>query len=55
MMEHLIKKSEIKHGVGLDLLLMMKEIGRGAHHFTINRNIWGAEWAYTMDGVSRRN
>jgi len=46
--EYLLAHPEIKHGkiaVGFN---PDEEIGRGAHHFDVEK--FGAEWAYTMDG-----
>lgn len=46
--EFLLANPEIKHGkisVGFN---PDEEIGRGAHHFDVEK--FGAEWAYTMDG-----
>ncbi len=48
--EYLLAHPEIKHGriaVGFN---PDEEIGRGAHHFDVEK--FGAEWAYTMDGSS---
>ena len=48
--EFLLAHPEIKHGriaVGFN---PDEEIGRGAHHFDVEK--FGAEWAYTMDGSS---
>ena len=48
--EFLLANPEIKHGriaVGFN---PDEEIGRGAHHFDVEK--FGAEWAYTMDGSS---
>ena len=47
-MKYLIAHPEIKHG---DLRVGFtpdEEIGRGAHHFDLEK--FNAEWAYTMDG-----
>ena len=47
-MKYLIAHPEIKHG---DLRVGFtpdEEIGRGAHHFDVEK--FNAEWAYTMDG-----
>ncbi|AZI54065.1 peptidase T [Epilithonimonas vandammei] len=46
--EFLLANPQIKHGrisVGFN---PDEEIGRGAHHFDVEK--FGAEWAYTMDG-----
>ena len=46
--EFLLANPEIKHGrisIGFN---PDEEIGRGAHHFDVEK--FGAEWAYTMDG-----
>ena len=46
--EYLVAHPEIKHGriaIGFN---PDEEIGRGAHHFDVEK--FGAEWAYTMDG-----
>lgn len=46
--EFLLSNPEIKHGrisIGFN---PDEEIGRGAHHFDVEK--FGAEWAYTMDG-----
>lgn len=48
--EFLLAHPEIEHGriaVGFN---PDEEIGRGAHHFDVEK--FGAEWAYTMDGSS---
>jgi tripeptide aminopeptidase len=47
-MEFLIKNPEIKHGKIRVGFTPDEEIGRGAHHFDVEK--FGAEWAYTMDG-----
>ena len=47
-MEYLIKHPEIKHGKIRVAFTPDEEIGRGAHHFNVEK--FGAEWAYTMDG-----
>ena len=47
-MEHLIKHPEIKHGKIRIGFTPDEEIGRGAHHFDVEK--FGADWAYTMDG-----
>ena len=47
-MEHLIKNPEIKHGKIRVGFTPDEEIGRGAHHFDVEK--FGADWAYTMDG-----
>src|SRR5659263_715372 len=47
-MEFLIKNPEIKHGKIRVGFTPDEEIGRGAHHFEVEK--FGADWAYTMDG-----
>ncbi len=47
-MEYLINNPEIKHGKVRVGFTPDEEIGRGAHHFDVEK--FGAEWAYTMDG-----
>lgn len=47
-MEFLIKNPDIKHGKIRVGFTPDEEIGRGAHHFDVEK--FGAEWAYTMDG-----
>jgi tripeptide aminopeptidase len=47
-MEFLIKNPAIKHGKIRVGFTPDEEIGRGAHHFDVDK--FGAEWAYTMDG-----
>jgi tripeptide aminopeptidase len=47
-MEFLINNPEIKHGKIRIAFTPDEEIGRGAHHFDVEK--FGAEWAYTMDG-----
>ncbi len=47
-MEFLINNPEIKHGKIRVGFTPDEEIGRGAHHFDIEK--FGAQWAYTMDG-----
>ena len=47
-MEFLIKNQEIKHGKIRVGFTPDEEIGRGAHHFDVEK--FGCEWAYTMDG-----
>ena len=47
-MEFLIKNPEIKHGKIRVGFTPDEEIGRGAHHFDVDK--FGCEWAYTMDG-----
>ena len=47
-MELLIKNPDIKHGKIRIGFTPDEEIGRGAHHFDVEK--FGAEWAYTMDG-----
>lgn len=46
--EHLIDHPEIKHGPIQIGFTPDEEVGRGAHHFDVDK--FGAEWAYTMDG-----
>lgn len=47
-MEFLIQNPEIKHGTIRVGFTPDEEIGRGAHHFDVEK--FGADWAYTMDG-----
>jgi len=47
-MEYLIANPEIKHGKIRVGFTPDEEIGRGAHHFDVDK--FGADWAYTMDG-----
>ncbi|MDQ6469122.1 peptidase T [Flavobacterium sp. LHD-80] len=47
-MEYLIQHPEIKHGKIRIGFTPDEEIGRGAHHFDVEK--FGAQWAYTMDG-----
>jgi len=47
-MEYLIQHPEIKHGTIKVGFTPDEEIGRGAHHFDVDK--FGADWAYTMDG-----
>ena len=47
-MEFLINNPEIKHGKIRVGFTPDEEIGRGAHHFDVEK--FGATWAYTMDG-----
>ncbi len=47
-MEYLIKHPEIEHGTVRVGFTPDEEIGRGAHHFDVEK--FGAAWAYTMDG-----
>jgi tripeptide aminopeptidase len=47
-MEYLITHPEIKHGKIRVGFTPDEEIGRGAHHFDVQK--FGAAWAYTMDG-----
>jgi tripeptide aminopeptidase len=47
-MEFLINNPEIKHGKIRIGFTPDEEIGRGAHHFDVEK--FGADWAYTMDG-----
>ena len=47
-MEYLIQNPEIPHGRIRVCFTPDEEIGRGAHHFDVEK--FGADWAYTMDG-----
>ncbi|MAU25957.1 MAG: peptidase T [Muricauda sp.] len=47
-MEYLIQHPEIKHGKIRVGFTPDEEIGRGAHHFDVEK--FGAAWAYTIDG-----
>ncbi|MCX2720501.1 peptidase T [Lentiprolixibacter aurantiacus] len=47
-MEYLIQNPQIKHGKIRVGFTPDEEIGRGAHHFDVEK--FGADWAYTMDG-----
>ena len=47
-MEYLINHPEIKHVKIRVGFTPDEEIGRGAHHFDVEK--FGADWAYTMDG-----
>jgi tripeptide aminopeptidase len=47
-MEYLIEHPEITHGKIRVGFTPDEEIGRGAHHFDVDK--FGADWAYTMDG-----
>lgn len=47
-MEYLIKNPEVKHGKIRVGFTPDEEIGRGAHHFYVDK--FGCDWAYTMDG-----
>ncbi|MBT8264866.1 MAG: peptidase T [Muriicola sp.] len=47
-MEYLLKHPEIEHGKIRVGFTPDEEIGRGAHHFDVEK--FGAAWAYTMDG-----
>ncbi len=47
-MEYLIDHPEIKHGKIRIGFTPDEEIGRGAHHFDVDK--FGADWAYTLDG-----
>jgi tripeptide aminopeptidase len=47
-MEFLVKNPDIKHGKIRVGFTPDEEIGRGAHHFDVEK--FGCEWAYTMDG-----
>ncbi len=47
-MEFLIKNPEVKHGKIRVGFTPDEEIGRGAHHFDVDK--FGCDWAYTMDG-----
>ena len=46
--EYLVKNPEIKHGKIRVGFTPDEEIGRGAHHFDVEK--FGCDWAYTMDG-----
>lgn len=46
--EYLLTNPEIKHGKIAIGFNPDEEIGRGAHHFDVQK--FGADWAYTMDG-----
>lgn len=46
--DYLITHPEIPHGRISIAFNPDEEIGRGAHHFNVEK--FGAEWAYTMDG-----
>lgn len=47
-MEHLINHPEIKHGKIRICFTPDEEIGRGAHHFDVEK--FGADFGYTLDG-----
>jgi tripeptide aminopeptidase len=47
-MEFLINNPQIKHGKIRVGFTPDEEIGRGAHHFDVEK--FGCDWAYTMDG-----
>ncbi|NDP27305.1 MAG: peptidase T [Flavobacterium sp.] len=47
-MEFLINNPEIKHGKIRVGFTPDEEIGRGAHHFDVEK--FGCDWAYTIDG-----
>jgi tripeptide aminopeptidase len=47
-MEYLLEHPEIEHGKVRVGFTPDEEIGRGAHHFDVEK--FGAAWAYTMDG-----
>jgi len=47
-MEYLLNNPEIKHGKIRVGFTPDEEIGRGAHHFDVEK--FGCDWAYTMDG-----
>jgi tripeptide aminopeptidase len=47
-MEFLIQNPDIKHGKIRVGFTPDEEIGRGAHHFDVEK--FGCDWAYTMDG-----
>ena len=47
-MEYLVQHPEIKHGEIRVGFTPDEEIGRGAHHFDVEK--FGAKYAYTMDG-----
>lgn len=46
--KHMIDNPQIKHGSIKVAFTPDEEIGRGAHHFDVEK--FGADWAYTMDG-----
>jgi len=47
-MQYLINNPEIEHGPLRVCFTPDEEIGRGAHHFDVQK--FGADWAYTIDG-----
>jgi len=47
-MEYLMAHPKIKHGKIRIAFTPDEEIGKGAHHFNVEK--FGADWAYTMDG-----
>lgn len=47
-MEYLMQNPDIKHGKIRVGFTPDEEIGRGAHHFDVDK--FGCDWAYTMDG-----
>lgn len=47
-MKYLLEHPEIEHGDIRVGFTPDEEIGRGAHHFDVEK--FGADWAYTMDG-----
>jgi tripeptide aminopeptidase len=47
-MEYLIQNPDIQHGKIRIGFTPDEEIGRGAHHFDVEK--FGCDWAYTMDG-----
>jgi len=47
-MEYLIQHPEIKHGTIRICFTPDEEVGKGAHLFDVE--LFGADWAYTMDG-----
>lgn len=47
-MEYLLAHPEIEHGKVRVAFNPDEEIGRGAHHFDVER--FGCQWGYTMDG-----
>ncbi|MGB5434932.1 MAG: peptidase T [Maribacter sp.] len=47
-MEYLVQHPEIPHGKIRIAFTPDEEIGRGAHHFDVEK--FGASWAYTIDG-----
>ncbi len=47
-MEYLVQHPEIEHGKIRIAFTPDEEIGRGGHHFDVEK--FGAKWAYTIDG-----